>query len=584
MMALMVRALIFTAVCLAPMAAQAEIRYTVEPIGDNSRLQVTMRFPAKPGIVELQMPNWAPGAYVLSKPAQGVANLQWTDASGESLLVDQVDSRWRAKVRVAGETVVRYSVPVRFDAGALHYSGPSTYLYVEGRKEEDCRLELKVPSDWKIAVGLNAVGNSKVEFKAPDYDVLADNPVTAGDFVEYRYTSQGKPITIALRGPFRTKIKEAEIVKVCKTVSDYAGNFFKGLPFDKYVWHFSVFPGADGGGGLEHLTSTQISLPDGMGPTSARVLAHEFFHLWNVKRIRSKPLGPFDYTKLPKTGALYWLEGITDYYASLIMLRSGYRDEASLHKDLVDNLTRVRNNPARLEVSPYESGYRVGEANEGRGNSSGWRISYYNLGWLVGLCLDLELRHRTGGRGSLDDVERSLWELCKDGKPGFREEDLYLRYVRFGGSGDFFDRVVMKPGELPVESVLLRVGLRLTQTSQKKLDRGFDITGTTGSAKVKIDELRPPAVAAGLKEDDELLEVNGRVVTGPTMADTFRNVTAAFEGLKIGDPVKLKVRRGTDEIVATYQAGETSTMVYEVVEDPRATAKQKELRRGWYRG
>lgn len=531
------------------------------------------------------MPNWAPGAYVLSVPGKRVADLKWTDAAGNALTVEHPsDYAWRARLPKGGETTVTYTVPAQFGAGALHYSGPSTYLYVVGRKEEDCRLKLDLPAAWKVAVGLNAVGKSTVEYTAPDYDVLADNPVTAGDFVEYRYVSHGKPITIALRGENRAKVSEEKIVKLCQTVADSAGDFFKGLPFRKYVWHFAVYPGADGGGGLEHLTSTQISLPDGVGPTAARVCAHEFFHLWNVKRIRSKALGPFDYTQLPKTGALYWLEGVTDYYSSLLMLRSGYRDEASLHQDLVNNLESVRRNPARLEVSPYESSMRVGEANEGRGNSTGWRISYYNLGWLVGLCLDLELRHRTDGRKSLDDVERALWALCKDGKPGFAEDEIERQYVRFGGSPSFFESVVKKAGELPVESTLSRVGLRLERTERKQVDRGFDVVGTGNAPTVAIDEMRPFAAAAGLAEGDMLLEVNGKAVTGTTMGDTFRNVSASLREIKPGDSVRLKVRRGTEEKEITYQAGATAIPMYKVVEAPNATPRQLELRRQWYRG
>jgi predicted metalloprotease with PDZ domain len=225
-------------------------------------------------------------------------------------------------------------------------------------------------------------------------------------------------------------------------------------------------------------------------------------------------LGPFDYTKLPKTGALYWLEGVTDYYSSLFMLRSGYLGEDAFLKDIADNLARAKSNPARPEVSVFESSMRVGEANNGRGNGDGWRISYYDLGWLAGMCLDLDLRTRTGGKKSLDDVERSLFAICRDGKPGFEEGEIERQYVLAGGSQDCFEGIVMKPGEYPIEEMLGRAGLLVQESKNTFVDKGFDLTGTVGSPVVSADSVRPFAVAAGLASDDIILEINGQPIVG----------------------------------------------------------------------
>jgi predicted metalloprotease with PDZ domain len=572
--------------CLAILAAcqsappvRGEIRYLVAPIGDDTRVKVTMKFEAEPGPIELQMPDWSPGAYDLAFHGRKVSDFQWLDAAGAPIAFrHDRDDTWSGTLAKAGETTLEYTVPAHFEAGALHFGGPSTYLYVVGRKEEPCRLSLGLPPGWKVAVGLDPVGASPTEYAAPDYDVLADSPVTAGDFIDLHYTSHGKPMTIALRGDLRAKVDPDKIVKLCQTVSDCEGDFFGELPFHKYVWHCMVFGSEDGGGGLEHLSSTQIALAQGVGPLAARVCAHEFFHLWNVKRIRSKPLGPFDYTKLPRTGALYWLEGVTDYYASLFLTRSGYLGEEAFLKDLADNVRRARSNPARLEVSPYESSLRVGEANDGLGNGGGWRVSFYELGWLAGLCLDVDLRVRTNGARSLDDVELALWSLCKDGRPGFEEGEIERQYVRAGGSGEFFEKVVMKPGEMPVEEALERLGLHLERSEQTFVDKGFDTSTTVGSPKISVDSPRPFATAAGLAENDVLLEVNGHAVLAATMRESLAKMGEAMGEVKAGDALRLKVDHAGVEKEITITAVTASSPVFKVVADEPADATRLALR------
>jgi len=579
------KALAFASVSLLSAFANAEIRYSVHPIADNTQLKVTMTFTAHKGPIELQMPNWAPGDYSLAWFGRRVKDVKCIDAKGgEVTLQHPADNSWKGAVENEGKATIEYTVPVKFDAGALFYGGPATYMYIVDRKQEACRLSLDLPKEWKVAVGLEAVGKSLTEYRAPDYDVLADNPVTAGDFVDLHYTSHGKPITIALRGDLRTKTDQTKLLKMCQAISDTAGDFFGGLPFHKYVWHFLPFQAGDGGGGLEHLSSTQIALAVGLGPVAARICAHEFVHLWNVKRIRSKVLGPFDYTQLPKTGALYWLEGVTDYYASLLMLRSHYLGEDSLLEDLATNTQTVKSNPARLEVSAYESSLREPESSNGTGDGDGWRISYYNLGWLAGMCLDIDLRTRTNGEKSLDDVELALWSLCRNGRPGFQEGEIESQYVRMGGSKEFFERVVMKPGELPLEDTLGKMGLTLDRKDRSYVDRGFHTTTTVGVPNVYVDSVQPFAIAAGLADDDELLEVNGKHILGATWNDSTKNSREAMADLKSGEPLRLKIRRAGVEKEITYTIATSTVAEFKVLEDKSADAKQLDLRHRWFYG
>jgi predicted metalloprotease with PDZ domain len=557
--------------------ASAEIRYTVQPMPVANKLKVSMTFETKPGTLELHMPNWSPGYYVFIESGKNVADFKATDSTGKAVtLAHPAAHSWTGTV-AATTLTVEYTVPVQLVAGAMHYSGPTTYMYIVGRKEEPCRLTLDTPKDWKIAVGLDAVGDNYRLYRAPDYDTLADNPVTMGDFIELSYTSHGKPHTIALRGAPRANVDQQKIVRVCQAISDGQGDFFGGLPFTKYVWHFNVTPGSDGGGGLEHLSSTQISLAQGVGPRSISVCAHEYFHLWNVKRIRSRVLGPFDYTKLPETGALYWLEGVTDYYASLLSMRYGPLGEADFLQDIVENAQAVRNNPARLKVSPYDSSLRVDEAN----NSSGYEISYYNLGWLVGLVLDIELRSRSNGARSLDDVMHVLWEMCKDGKPGFEEGAIRSLMPQVGGPGmaEYFDKVVMQPGELPIDEQLAKIGLKLEGVERSYTDLGFDIGPITGG--VRVTRTRP-VINQTVQQNDQILAINGAEVKGATAQELMASANSALAALKPAVEAKLTVRRAGQVLDVAFTPRTAVVTDWRVVDVANGDTKKLALRKGLY--
>lgn len=546
----------------APAACWADIQYTVTPSG--GRLEIEMRIPVRDEQVVVQSPNWAPGSYVLANNYERIENLK---AFGSTpLAITRVNNHtWSIPAQTEKEVRVTYSVelptrgrfPSHPEEEILHYSGPSTYLYVQGRLREKCRLEFKVPSTWKIAVGLEEAEGENV-FEAPDYDVLADNPVTLGKYLELRYTVEDKPHIIALRGAARGDVDLKRLLEACRKITESQSEFFGGLPYDRFVWHFLVNNASEGASGLEHLTSTQITFGSGLSRRAISVLSHEFFHVWNVKRIRSKPLGPFDYTQLPKTGALWWLEGVTDYYADLLLLRAGMYTREEFFNDLVSNVRSVRANAARLEVSPYESSLRVAETNNGRGNSSGYRVSYYNTGWVVGLCLDLELRSRTQGRRSLDDVMLALWELTRDGKPGFEEDEIRRQLVRFGGNGmgQYYDRVVMQPGDLPVEEGLQKMGLVLEDRDQRWTNTGITVSASVSDRAMRVASANGPAENL-LQTGDLIVSASGRSLELATAGGIARAWAEAQATAEPGRPFRLKVKREDkvrDVVVTPVQA------------------------------
>ncbi len=439
-------------------AAHAEIRYTVHPRPETKELIVEIRIPTKSAETLVQIPRWMPGYYVLSDSGKNIKDLIAKGPDNGVVSIDTVDDHtWKINAAKATEIIVSYRVPFNFSNGMGHYSGTPSYMYVVGRTQEPCRLTFDVPKDWKIAVGLDGQGS---EYRAPTYDVLADNSVTLGKFVEATYLVAGKKHTLALVGPGADKVDLTTLKKQCEFVSTIEADFMGGLPFSHYVWHMDVHTGRGFTSGIEHLSSVEINVGTGLSTGTANLFAHEFFHLWNVKRIRSRVLGPFDYTKLPKTGALWWLEGVTEYYAVNLLGRYGWYTEKEWLTEIAGNVQNQSTNPARLTVSPYDSSYRVDETNGGRGNSDGFGLSYYEEGFVVGLCLDLELISKSKGKVRLDDVELALFNMCKDSRPGFEEGEIRKQLIRFGGEsmGAYYDRVVMQPGNLPIAEALNVVG------------------------------------------------------------------------------------------------------------------------------
>ncbi len=581
--------------------ASAEIRYDIDVRPHDGILHVKMHLRHTERGAMLQIPNWAPGDYDLSDSFLLPKNLSAKDGNGNQLAIDtqidlqqkqyQAGKAWKIagnkvctwKVAGARETTIEYDVESKPVAGAVHWGGPSTYMYEVNRRTEKCVLGIHVPKDWPIYTGLVETGAGTHTYTAPTYDFLADNPVSTGELTVDSYVSRGKKHWIVMRGTPKALVDREKLKKACKFVSDAETDFFGGeAPYDHYVWHFSVNDAPDGAGGLEHLSSTEIGLASGVGPRAVGVLAHEFFHLWNVKRIRSKALGPFDYTKLPQTGALWWLEGVTDYYAFTLLHRYGWTTDQSYFDSIAGNILAIRRNSALAEIGPNESSMRVDEENAGRGNSNGYRISYYNLGWLAGMCLDIELRDKTKGVHSLDDVEHALWNLCRDDKPGFQEDEIQRQLTRFGGAdmGLAYDRIVMWPDGMKLEDTLNKVGLELVETDEAYTDNGFLFgTGFNGPAPI-VAVVRGPGVGK-LVVGDVILGVDATNVptTGPRQA--LAAVTKALSASLVGKPIHVKINRNGNEMTIEITPVAGHRTLYSVRKLANPTEPQMKLGQAW---
>ncbi len=562
-------------------ACWASVDYSVTVDVPNSELDIKVSVDSNLSNLKFQIPNWAPGSYVLANMRAGILNVVAKNEKGDDIGVQKVDDNtWAVSNRDAKQVNFSYSVKTQIQDEILHYSGPSCYVYVVGRKNERCDLSINAPKDWKIAIGLNGKGN---RFDATDYDVLTDNPATIGKYREDKFSAAGKPIFVAYRGAARNDVDIIKVRKLLKNIHETQGKFFGGLPYDKYVWHFSVTDRVDGGGGLEHLSSTQITLASGFGEGVQTVCSHEHFHAWNVKRIRSRVLGPFDYLNLPKTGALWWLEGVTDYYADLLLLRGGLFDRNFFYRSTVNNWNTTRSNPGRLQISPYMSSFRVGEANNGRGNSNGLLVSYYNTGWVLGLCLDIELRYRTNGKYSLDDVTKALYEICKNNKPGFEEEEIRYQLIRFGGAemGSIYDQWVMQPGDLPVDAQLAKMGLEFKDVDEKFADIGISMRGVRPDGGARVT--RVSNSISNIKMGDLIVGADGVLLPLTNNRELELAINKLISSAKVGVPIKFKIKKGEETVETEILPVAGTRTVRRIVEMAGANQAQKDLRNQWLR-
>ena len=573
-------------------AGYAQLSYTVSDGSAPNKIKVTLSFVANSDVTKVQMPNWAPGSYRYSYNWRRVSAINATVNSGAIGIARTEEGTlpvivtWNITSKKGQTVAVSYELDSPMTDGVGHYSGPSTYLYPVGRTQEPCTLTFAFAKPTRIAIGLNPT-KENVSYKASTYDHLADNPVTFGDYQVDVYMQRGKPHFIAYRGP-ATAIAGADreyVKKACAFVSEMEGDFFGGSPYDRYVWHFAVNAGADGAGGLEHLASTEISMANGVGPGVVGVYAHEFFHLWNVKRIRSKPLGPFDYTTMPQTGALWWLEGVTDYYAHTLLGRYGWYGNNERYANPIDkmygtmvtNLNGVRALADRMNISPYDSSFRVREASNGQGNSNGLLVSYYNTGWLCGLCLDIEILDQTKGKYSLDDVEHALYEECKNSKPGFEENEIRNLCVKYGGLslGDYYDTIIMKPGELPIEVQLAKLGYDLRDVDEPYGKAPFIMSPSPDDKAMKVAS----SDVDGIKIGDLITKVNNIDFNSNQIQVLRRANSGLTRNNNAGDKWAVTIVSGGETRVVNVTLVAATRKSKKVVARPDASPDQIRLRK-----
>jgi predicted metalloprotease with PDZ domain len=486
-----------------------EVEISVEPSGREA--------------LEFVLPSWTPGSYMIREYARHVQAFAAHADGTPAAWTKSAKDAWRVETGGAQRVVVRYRVHA-FDltVRTCHLDGTHGFftpaallMFVDGRTAEPVQLSIDAPRGWRVATGLPRRGRAWV---AGDYDELVDAPVECGTHRTLFFEIDGKPHEIALWGSGNED--DAALVRDAAAIVGAQRDFFGGLPYDRYVFIVHL---ANGRGGLEHRNSCVLLCdrftfrPQAAYEHFLALLSHEFFHVWNVKRVRPAPLGPFDYRRENYTRQLWTMEGVTTYYEKRFLVAARLLSAARWLELLADDIAALAAQPGRalqsLEESSFDAWIKLYRPDENSANSG---ISYYLKGGIVALALDLEIRHVTEGAGSLDDVMRALHSAHPPEAPGFAESDGFLAAVeRVAGSHRgtfrrFFERWVAGREELDLDGAFARAGLRLEWSRRS---RNGDAPAWLGT-KLKREGDRTtvaacrsdgPAWSAGIYAGDELL-------------------------------------------------------------------------------
>ncbi len=520
---------------------------------------------------QLSLPAWIPGSYMVREFARHLSRLEARQGTRACPLVQLSKDRWSVATAGRGALVVTYLV-YAFDASVRtawlsedrgFFNGTSLCLAVEGRTAEPHRVELRqLPAGWDVATGMRRVDAGATArkpakgakarpartqvFESADYDELADHPFELGPFWRGEFTSGGAVHEFVVSGAW-PQFDGARLLADAKRICDEEIRFWHGgdkPPFARYV--FMLYATEDGYGGLEHRASTALiaarkdlprlgvaSSSDGY-VTLLGLISHEYFHTWNVKRLKPAEFLPYDYTRENYTQLLWFFEGFTSYYDDLFLLRSGLIDAARYVKLIGRAFNGVRQSPGQHVQSVAEASFdawvKYYRSDENTPNSS---VSYYTKGSLVALRLDLALR--AGGKATLDDVMRALW---RDAPGGAVTEELILKTVaRLGGkalAAELRDWVHQR-GELDVLPALARVGVEPdVEALNLATELGVRLSeGPISGIQVKAVLAGGAGAEAGLSAGDEILAVDGWRVRRLDDALAWIRTGAAFELLVV---------------------------------------------------
>jgi len=568
--------------------AADRIRYTVSLRDPQKHLvEVAVEIPPGKAERELQLPVWN-ALYQVRDFSEYMQSIRAEDLSQRPLAVLEVNkSRWRISGAQDGARVLYQMFSddpgpygAELDPRHAFFNLAEILCYVEGERASPHEVRFEaVPAGWKIATPLDREGSV---FTARNYDRLVDSPVEISAFREQDFDLACGKYQVVVDADGAGDIL-GKIVPSIRRIVAAETAWMNDCPFDRYLFIYH-FPDSPGGGGMEHAFGTAITVPGRQIGERLdlveSVTAHEFFHLWNVKRIRPQSLEPVDYTRENYTPALWFSEGVDSTVAEYIRLRAGLVDERRYLDHLGGEITTLESRPAHLTQSAEQSSLDAWLEKYPYYNRPERSISYYNKGELLGVLLDLEIRKATDDRRSLEDLFRSMNErYARQGKffadsQGVREaaESLADSHLE-----EFFRRYVAGVEEIPWDDFLRRVGLRVVSTEVAVADPGFEAVRSFDQPPAVV-EVEPGSQAerAGLKPGDLITEVNG--------APAGRDFSRTVERLPPDSSLKLRVLRGGQAHELEWMLGRTKQRVFRLEDAPGITPDERARRAQWLFG
>ena len=499
----------------------------------------------------LRLPNWIPGSYMIRDFARNLLDLKAGNEAG-AVAISQLDkSSWRVEP-CSGPLRIHYRVYAKdlsvraahLDSTHGYYNGSSVFLEVLGQSDQPCEVQIDRPepeycAEWRVATSLRRKQAEAFDFglyEALDYDDLIDHPVEMGEFVLISFEACGVPHDVVLTGRFECDADRlaADLTKICEHHIRFFG---EPAPMDYYL--FQVMVVGDGYGGLEHRASTSLvasraSLPkpgqdevDDDYRDFVGLCSHEYFHTWNVKRIKPAVYQPYDLQQEVYTDLLWAFEGITSYYDDLALVRCGLISAESYLELLAQTMTRVQRGLGRTRQSAAESSFNAWtkfyKQDENAANAI---VSYYAKGCLIAASIDLKMRELSGGDQSLDDVMSRLWRDYLEQGAGIEPDRIQQLVSEISGHdlGEFLDTAIYATDDLPLAELLDSVGVHVIQRPAAGLqdkggkDANGDLPQVDFGAVLKADNgglaiqrLREggSAQAAGLAAGDQIVAVDG---------------------------------------------------------------------------
>lgn len=527
--------------------------------------------------VDLKMAVWAPGSYLIREFPKNVEGFKAQSGSNALGSKKITKNTWRVETANVGEITVQYrvyafemSVRTSFvDADHAFLNGTSVFMYVDQEPDLPSTIKITPYGDWKsVSTGLESDPSDPFLLHSPNYDILADSPIEIGNQDIIKFTAVGIPHEVAIFGG--GNYDKSKIIADFTRIIEEQTAIFGTNPCERYV--FIVHFLATGGGGLEHLNSTTLQFPRRSIDTETGwasfmgLVAHEYFHLWNVKRLRPEALGPFNYDAENYTNMLWVSEGFTAYYDDWTVRRTGFFSPEEYLTTIAGVIGTVENTPGNrvqpVAEASFDAWIKYYRPNE---NSYNTTISYYSKGAILGMLIDMAIRKHSQGKQSLDDLMRYMYETYYEKLDrGYTDEEFKEAVERFAGDmDDFFDKYVHGTVPIPYNQFFDAVGLKMVTTrpwsDEAYLGASFQ---TTGNGLVVTRVVRGTAAYEfGLNVNDLILSANGDQVKGEE--DLLRNK-------KPGDKLSLQVVRNGLPRTLTIVLGRNDNISvrFEKVEQP----------------
>ena len=535
--------------------------------------------------VDLKMAVWTPGSYLIREYAKNVEGFEATDGN-KALKFEKINKNtWRIygkndKIEVKYK-VYSFELSVRnsfLDDSHGYLNGASMFLYVAEMKNSPSTVTIEPYKNWNaVSTGLKKISVDKYQYYSPNLDILIDSPIEIGTHKVLKFTSSNIPHSLALYSNAPLLADEKLTIETFKKVTEAAASVIGEHPCEDYTFIIHQLPGV--GGGLEHLNSTTCMtspnafVNESTFKNSMSLFAHEYFHLWNVKRIRPIALGPFDYENENYTHMLWVSEGMTSFFEDNILLRAGiYTPEDYIKKELV--AIGSIENQVGLKVqsvadASWDAWIKYYRPNENSRNST---ISYYDKGGVLGALLNLYIIGETKGKKNLDDVFRYLWkEYYKKQNRGYKDEEFQKACELVAGKNmdSFFQKYVWSTAEINYNDYYKYVGMALI----KEYDTITPFFGATViNGKIINLQRGTSAYDGGLNVNDEILEING--------VKTI-NVSGAISDKKVGENIKVKVKRFGQEFTYDFVLKPNPAVKLKLEKIQNPSTEQEELYKKW---